>query len=78
MRKFAGTCQPTTFTHMRQSLLFLCLVFAGCGPNLVGDQPTSSSRCLSLSEPSGTGLTSALPSRVGLLFKVDTCGGEPV
>ena len=46
---------------------------------MVSDQPTSSSHCLSLSEPGGTtGLTSALPSRIGWLFKVDTCAGEPV
>lgn len=62
-------------------LISSCLLFAlaACGPNVVGEQPTSSSRCLSLSEPSGTsGLTFALPSRVSWLFKVDTCSGEPV
>lgn len=65
---------------MRNALIPSCVaLFLSCGPSVVSDQPTSSSRCLSLTEPSGTaGLTSALPSRVGLLFKVDTCGGEPV
>lgn len=61
---------------MRASLPLL-LLLAACGPNLVGDQPTTSSRCLSLTEPA-SGLTASLPSRVGWLFKVDTCSGEPV
>lgn len=54
----------------------LCLLSA-CGPNVVSDQSITSSRCLSLSEPEG-GLTVSLPSRVGWLFKVDTCAGDPV
>ncbi|MDP1827034.1 MAG: VWA domain-containing protein [Archangium sp.] len=65
---------------MRNASITACLtLFLSCGPSVVSDQPTSSSRCLSLTEPGGTtGLTASLPSRVGLLFKVDTCGGEPV
>ena len=66
---------------MRKSLISTCIALslAACGPDVVSDQPTSSSRCLSLTEPSGTsGLTFALPSRVSWLFKVDTCGGDPV
>lgn len=59
---------------MRFAPLFLCL--AACGPSVV-DQSVTSSHCLSLSEPEG-GLTVSLPSRVGWLFKVDTCAGEPV
>ena len=62
---------------MRHALFALSLSLVACGPNVVSDQPTNSSRCLSLSEPSG-GLTVGLPSRVGWLFKVDTCSGEPV
>ena len=62
---------------MRHVLFTLSLSLLACGPNVVSDQPTTSSRCLSLSEPSG-GLTVALPSRVGWLFKVDTCAGQPV
>ena len=63
---------------MRLALLFssVCLLVS-CGPNVVSDQSITSSRCLSLSEPEG-GLTASLPSRVGWLFKVDTCAGEPV
>ncbi|MDP3151541.1 MAG: hypothetical protein Q8N23_02650 [Archangium sp.] len=62
---------------MRTLAPVLALCFVACGPNAVSDQPTTSSRCLSLTEPSG-GLTSSLPSRVGCMFKVDTCSGEPV
>ena len=62
---------------MRHLVTVVALFLAACGPNAVSDQPTSSSRCLSLTEPSG-GLTVGLPSRVGWLFKVDTCSGEPV
>jgi hypothetical protein len=57
-------------------VLFVLSLFA-CGPHTVSDQPTTSSHCLSLSEPEG-GLSASLPSRVGWLFKVDTCSGEPV
>ena len=62
---------------MRPLVTVFALFLAACGPNAVVDQPTTSSRCLSLTEPSG-GLTVGLPSRVGWLFKVDTCSGEPV
>lgn len=62
---------------MRSSLLFLSLCLVACGPSVVSDQSITSSRCLSLSEPEG-GLSASLPSRVGWLFKVDTCAGEPV
>ncbi len=66
---------------MRKSLIsHTCavLLLAACGPVPVTDQPTSSSRCLSLSEPGASGLVASLPSRVSWLFRVDTCGGEPV
>lgn len=54
----------------------LCLVAAGCGPEAVVEAPP---RCLSVTEPAGgAGLATSLPSRVSLLFKVDTCAGEPV
>ena len=56
------------------TLITLCLLTA-CGPSTVSDLPTT--RCLSLTEPAGA-LTAALPSRVGWMFKVDTCKGEPV
>jgi hypothetical protein len=50
-------------------------LFAGCGPEAVAEAP----RCLQLSEPEGSaGLVTGLPSRVSLLFRVDTCGGAPV
>lgn len=53
----------------------LCLLAVGCGPEAVDDVP----RCLSVTEPSGgPGLVTQQPSKVSLLFKVDTCGGEPV
>lgn len=59
-----------------RSLLLLGCVFVACGPQAVGELP---SRCLSLTEPDGgAGLVTGLPSRVSLLFKVDTCAGEPV
>jgi hypothetical protein len=65
---------------MRNSLISLCasLLLAACGPNVVTDQPTTSSRCLSLSEPGATSLVASLPSRVSWSFRVDTCSGEPV
>ncbi len=67
---------------MRHSLISLCvtLSLAACGPSVVDEVGTrGAQRCLSLSEPEGSsGLTSGLPSRVSWLFKVDTCGGEPV
>jgi hypothetical protein len=75
-QKIAGAARGSTFSHMRPGLLLLLSTFLACGPSVV-DQSLTSSRCLSLSEPEG-GLTVALPSRVGWLFKVDTCGGEPV
>lgn len=57
-------------------VLSLALVSA-CGP-VVTSEPTAS-RCLSLDEPDGSsGLVAALPSRVSWLFKLDTCGGDPV
>lgn len=47
-----------------------------CGPSPVAEPGP---QCLSVTEPSGgRGLVTALPSRVSLLFKVDTCAGEPV
>lgn len=50
---------------------------SACGP-VVTTEPQAS-RCLSLDEPDGTsGLVASLPSRVSWLFKVDTCGGDPV
>ncbi|MEW5741332.1 MAG: VWA domain-containing protein [Myxococcota bacterium] len=53
----------------------LCLLAVGCGPEVVEEAPA----CLSVTEPAGgVGLTTSLPSKVSLLFKVDTCGGEPV
>jgi len=58
------------------SCVALCLAVAGCGPLPVDESVT---RCLSVTEPSGgAGLVTTLPSRVSLLFKVDTCAGEPV
>jgi von Willebrand factor type A domain len=65
---------------MRNSVISACgvMLLAACGPMVVSDQPTTSSRCLSLSEPGATGLTASLPSRVSWLFRVDTCAGEPV
>lgn len=80
-QKFAGALHGTTLSDMRHVLISTCLTLslAACGPSTVLDQPTSASRCLSLSEPSGTsGLTASLPSRISWLFKVETCGGEPV
>ncbi len=65
---------------MRNNLISACafLSLAACGPMVVTDQPTSSSRCLSLTEPGSSSLTASLPSRVSWLFRVDTCSGEPV
>ncbi len=66
---------------MRHSLISVCisLSLAACGPAAVDELGSKSSRCLSLSEPAGSsGLSVGLPSRVSWLFKVDTCGGEPV
>lgn len=58
------------------SCVVLSLLVAGCGPETV---PEQGPRCLSVTEPAGgAGLVTSLPSRVSLLFKVDTCGGEPV
>ncbi len=60
-------------------LLRACVVLslAACGP--VSTTAQQASRCLSLGEPEGaSGLVAALPSRVSWLFKVDTCGGDPV
>lgn len=58
------------------SCVALSLLVAGCGPEAVTEQGP---QCLSVTEPpGGTGLITTLPSRVSLLFKVDTCGGEPV
>jgi hypothetical protein len=61
---------------MRTTLLSSSLlVLVACGPELVSESP----RCLQLSEPEGSvGLVTAQPSRISLLFRVDTCGGEPV
>ncbi|MFZ5440027.1 MAG: VWA domain-containing protein [Myxococcota bacterium] len=66
---------------MRNSLISACAVLslAACGPVPVTDQPvTSGSRCLSLTEPGGASLAASLPSKVSWLFRVETCGGEPV
>lgn len=55
-------------------LLWVALLGLGCGPAAVED-----SRCLEVAEPpGGGGLVTSLPSRVSLLFRVDTCGGAPV
>lgn len=65
---------------MRHLLISTCasLLLTACGPSAVGE-PTGGSRCLSLTEPSGSsGLAVSQPSRVSWLFKVDTCAGEPV
>ena len=84
-QEVARPAQGTTLAQMRHLLIFgspicSCFVFfwlAACGPMPVEQQ--SASRCLSLSEPSGTSrLTVAIPSRVSWLFEVDTCAGEPV
>lgn len=57
----------------------VALSLSACGPSTVTDQPFTSSRCLALSEPSGSsGLTTSLPSRISWLFKVETCSGEPL
>lgn len=40
--------------------------------------PVTGTRCLSMSEPGGTGLVAMLPSRVSWLFRVDTCRGDAV
>ncbi|MEW6434832.1 MAG: VWA domain-containing protein [Myxococcota bacterium] len=65
---------------MRKALVGSCVVLSvlavGCGPEAV-EEPGP--RCLSVTEPAGgSGLLTSLPSRVSLLFQVDTCGGEPV
>lgn len=72
--------QATTLSHMRKTLLgsgvVLSLLLQGCGPEAVVE---GAPRCLNVTEPAGgKGLETSLPSRVSLLFKVDTCGGEPV
>lgn len=67
---------------MRNNLISLCVAvsLAACGPAVVDElSEKKNGRCLSLSEPEGSsGLTTGMPSRVSWLFKVDTCGGEPV
>lgn len=70
----------STFARMKNISLQGCglLLLAACGPMTVADQPGSGSRCLSLSEPGGTSLTTSLPSKVSWSFRVDTCAGEPV
>lgn len=65
---------------MRHILLAACttLSLTTCGPMTLQGGP-SSAHCLKLSEPEGTsGLTVGLPSKVSWLFRVDTCGNEPV
>jgi VWFA-related protein len=58
------------------SCLAWALLLAGCGPEAVTEPGP---QCLSVTEPpGGTGLVTTPPSRVSLLFQVDTCGGEPV
>lgn len=62
---------------MRYTLISVCAVMSlvGCGPSVVDEAP----RCLSVTEPEGgAGLITSLPARVSLLFRVDTCAGEPV
>jgi hypothetical protein len=57
------------------------LSFSRCttDPTEGGALPSKEGRCLALSEPEGgVGLTTSSPSRVSLLFRVDTCAGEPV
>jgi hypothetical protein len=80
-RKIARPVGGTTLSDMRHLLISTCatLSLAACGPSAVSDAP-SSARCLSLTDPSGSssGLSVSLPSRVSWLFKVDTCGGDPV
>ena len=65
--------------HMsiRAWVLLLLSTATACSPLSTTEQQPS--RCLSLDEPDATsGLVASLPSRVSWLFKVDTCGGDPV
>jgi hypothetical protein len=53
----------------------LLLLLAACGIEPVSE----GARCLQLGEPEGSaGLVTSLPSKISLLFRVDTCGGAPV
>lgn len=51
------------------------LVWLGAGCGFAPVEPGS--RCLTLT-PSAAGLVAQLPSRVSVLFSVDTCAGQPV
>lgn len=65
---------------MRTNLWCTCglLVLAACGSTTGTGQPGAGSRCLALTEPGGSGLSTSLPSKVSWSFRVDTCTGEPV
>lgn len=60
---------------LRHGALVMLLVTVACGQTA----PLEVQQCLSVSVPSGSdGLITGLPSRISLLFSVDTCAGAPI
>jgi hypothetical protein len=54
---------------------WLLLPLLACGPDAVSEQPT---HFLTLAQPAGAGVTTFAPSRVSMLFSVETDQGAPV